>query len=552
MRSDNIKKGIHRTAQRGLLYATGVAQRQIDRPFIGIASSFTDLVPGHAGMRELERHIEKGIHSGGGQSFIFGVPAVCDGITMGHEGMRYSLPSRELIADCVETAANAHALDGLVLLTNCDKVTPGMLMAAVRMNIPCIVVTAGPMQDGYCENQQLTLIRGTFEAVGQYRAGKITEEQLAKMEMNACPGAGSCQGLYTANTMACLTEVMGMSLPECAASSAVSAKKRRIAFDSGFKIVELVKNNILPKSIITKDSIRNAIITDLALGGSTNSVLHLLAIANEAEIDVTLDDFAELAEKIPQIIKLDPSSTLTMTDFERAGGVPGALKNLIDANVGISEVKGVSELTPSQIAANAWVDTEVIRPVSAPVTSNAGLAILYGNIAPEGCAVKISGVDPDCLTFEGTAKVFSGEEAAMEAVDKDIVKAGDVVVIKDEGPKGGPGMREMLAVTALIMGKGLGKQVALITDGRFSGGTRGLCIGHISPESAAGGVIGVLKDGDRIKIDIPARKINVNLSDEEIEERKRQFKPAENKNLKGYLARYAKVVNSASKGAVCS
>lgn len=552
MRSDNIKKGIHRTAQRGLLYATGVAQRQIDRPFIGIASSFTDLVPGHAGMRELERHIEKGIHSGGGQSFIFGVPAVCDGITMGHEGMRYSLPSRELIADCVETAANAHALDGLVLLTNCDKVTPGMLMAAVRMNIPCIVVTAGPMQDGYCENQQLTLIRSTFEAVGQYKAGKITEEQLAKMEMNACPGAGSCQGLYTANTMACLTEVMGMSLPECAASSAVSAKKRRIAFDSGFKIVELVKNNILPKSIITKDSIRNAIITDLALGGSTNSVLHLLAIANEAEIDVTLDDFAELAEKIPQIIKLDPSSTLTMTDFERAGGVPGALKNLIDANVGISEVKGVSELTPSQIAANAWVDTEVIRPVSAPVTSNAGLAILYGNIAPEGCAVKISGVDPDCLTFEGTAKVFSGEEAAMEAVDKDIVKAGDVVVIKDEGPKGGPGMREMLAVTALIMGKGLGKQVALITDGRFSGGTRGLCIGHISPESAAGGVIGVLKDGDRIKIDIPARKINVNLSDEEIEERKRQFKPAENKNLKGYLARYAKVVNSASKGAVCS
>jgi dihydroxy-acid dehydratase len=552
MRSDNIKKGIHRTAQRGLLYATGVAQRQIDRPFIGIASSFTDLVPGHAGMRDLERHIEKGIHSAGGQSFIFGVPAVCDGITMGHEGMRYSLPSRELIADCVETVANAHALDGLVLLTNCDKVTPGMLMAAVRMNIPCIVVTAGPMQDGYCENQQLTLIRGTFEAVGQYRAGKITEEQLTKMELNACPGAGSCQGLYTANTMACLTEVIGMSLPECAASSAVSAKKRRIAFDSGFKIVELVQNNILPKSIITRESVRNAIITDLALGGSTNSVLHLLAIANEAGIDVTLDDFAELAEKIPQIIKLDPSSTLTMTDFERAGGVPGALKNLIDANVGISEVKGVSGLTPSQIAANAWVDTEVIRPVSAPVTSNAGLAILYGNIAPEGCAVKISGVDPDCLTFEGTAKVFSGEEAAMEAVDKDIVKAGDVIVIKDEGPKGGPGMREMLAVTSLIMGKGLGKQVALITDGRFSGGTRGLCIGHISPESAAGGVIGVLKDGDRIKIDIPARKINVNLSDEEIEERKRQFKPAENKNLKGYLARYAKVVNSASKGAVCS
>jgi len=339
MRSDNITEGLDRAAHRGLLYSLGMTKNQFAKPFIGIASSFSDLVPGHSGMRDLERYIEKGVHSAGGHSFIFGVPAVCDGIAMGHEGMRFSLPSRDLIADCVESVAQAHSLDGLVLLSNCDKITPGMLMAAARLNIPCIVVTAGPMLDGNCENKELTLIRGTFEAVGQVKAGNLTEETLELLEINACPGIGSCQGLYTANTMACLTEVMGMSLPGCATAAAVSAKKRRIAFDSGLKIIDLVKNNVLPLDIINKDSIRNAIIADLALGGSTNSILHLLAIAHEANVDISLQDFEELSKIVPQIIKLDPSSTLTMTDFENAGGVSGALKNLTARDIGIFSVR---------------------------------------------------------------------------------------------------------------------------------------------------------------------------------------------------------------------
>lgn len=550
MKSDKITQGLDRAAHRGLLYSLGMTKGQLKTPFIGIASSFSDLVPGHSGMRDLERFIEKGVHSAGGHSFIFGVPAVCDGIAMGHEGMRFSLPSRDLIADCVESVASAHSLDGLVLLSNCDKITPGMLMAASRLNIPCIVVTAGPMVDGKCENQTLTLIRGTFEAVGQVKAGKMTEEQLEKYELNSCPGVGSCQGLYTANTMACLTEVMGMSLPGCASAAAVSAKKRRIAFDSGMKIVELVEKQILPLDIITKESVSNAIIADLALGGSTNSVLHLLAIANEAGLDISLKDFESLSYKIPQIIKLDPSSTLTMTDFENAGGISGTLKNLTHKEIGITDTKTLSGLTIKEIAEKAWVDTEVIRTVENPVTSNPGLAVLYGNIAPEGAVIKISGVDAECLKFEGTARIFNSEDETMEAINSDIIKSGDVIVIRYEGPKGGPGMREMLAPTSSIVGKGLGKSVALITDGRFSGGTRGLCIGHVAPEAAAGGAIAYLKDGDKIKIDILARELNVDISDEELEKRKQEIKLLPQKITKGYLSRYSKTVSSASKGAI--
>ncbi|HBG49484.1 MAG TPA: dihydroxy-acid dehydratase [Cyanobacteria bacterium UBA9971] len=550
MKSDKITEGLDRAAHRGLLYSLGLTKKQLKAPFIGIASSFSDLVPGHSGMRDLERFIEKGVHSAGGHSFIFGVPAICDGIAMGHEGMRFSLPSRDLIADCVESVASAHSLDGLVLLSNCDKITPGMLMAAARLNIPCIVVTAGPMMDGKCENQTLTLIRGTFEAVGQVKAGKITEEELEKYEINSCPGIGSCQGLYTANTMACLTEVMGMSLPGCASALAVSAKKRRIAFDSGFRIVELVKEKILPLDIITKDSVRNAIIADLALGGSTNSILHLLAIANEAGLDISLKDFEDLSSKIPQIIKLDPSSNVTMTDFDNAGGISGALKNLIQKDIGISNTKTLSGFTIKEIAENAWVDTEVIRPVDNPITSNPGLAVLYGNIVPEGAVIKISGVDPECLKFEGTARIFNSEDDVMAAINTDVVQSGDVVVIRYEGPKGGPGMREMLAPTSSIVGKGLGKSVALITDGRFSGGTRGLCIGHIAPEAAAGGAIAYLKDGDKIKIDILARELNVDISDEELAKRKQEIQLLPQKITKGYLSRYSKTVTSASKGAI--
>jgi len=547
VRSDRIKKGIDRAPHRGLLYSVGLTQNQLEKPFIGIASSFSDLVPGHAGMRDLERMIEKGVHTGGGHSFIFGIPAVCDGIAMGHEGMKYSLPSRDLIADSVESVASAHALDGLVLLTNCDKITPGMLMAASRLDIPCIVVSAGPMLEGFCEGMELSLIRGTFEAVGQYKAGKISDEQLQKMEMNSCPGVGSCQGLYTANTMACLTEVMGMSLPGCATAAAVSAKKRRIAFDSGVRIVELVREEVLPSSIITRDSIRNAIVADLALGGSTNSVLHLLAIAQEAGVDITLKDFEELSFKVPQIIKLDPSSTLTMTDFDKAGGIQGALKNLKSLLV---DTKGVSGQSLYSTAGDAWVNTEIIRTLGNPMTSNPGLAVLHGNLALDGAVVKVSGVDQECFKFQGTAKTFNSEEETMEAINSDQIKAGDVVVIRYEGPKGGPGMREMLSPTSTIVGRGLGKQVALITDGRFSGGTRGLCIGHIAPEAAVGGLIGLVQNGDQINIDIEKRVIELLVTEDELNRRRESWSKMPAKVTKGYLARYSRTVSSADKGAV--
>ena len=550
MRSDSVKKGIHKAPHRSLLYAAGVSKEGLKRPFIGIASSFSDLVPGHAGMRDLERQIEKGIHSGGGQAFIFGVPAVCDGIAMGHCGMKYSLPSRDLIADCIETVAQAHQLDGLVLLTNCDKITPGMLIAALRLNIPCIVVTAGPMMDGCSKNEVLTMIRGSFEAIGKLSAGKITKERLHEMEEECCPSAGSCQGLYTANTMACLTEVMGMSLPFCATASAVSAKKKQIAFESGMKVVELVNQDIKPSDIITRDALRNAIVTDLALGGSTNSILHLLAIANSGGIKITLDDFDELSYKIPQIIKLDPSALPTMTDLHNAGGIPAVLKTLYGKTPEFKDTKGVSGLKISEIAQHAWADNSIIHTLDNPITSNPGLGILKGNLAKDGAVIKISGVDPSALTFEGTAKVFNSEEETMDAIDKDLIKEGDVVVICYEGPKGGPGMREMLAPTSMLVGKGLGAKVALITDGRFSGGTRGLCVGHICPEAAMGGIIGLIKNGDKIKIDIPERSIELLVSDEELEQRRKNFVAPEPKEVSGYLAKYAKIVQSANSGAV--
>ena len=550
MRSDILKEGIEHAPHRALLYAGGLSDKNIKKPFIGIASSFSDLVPGHAGMRDLERQIEKGIHSNGGQSFIFGVPAVCDGLAMGHCGMRYSLPSRDLIADCVETVANAHQLDGLVLLTNCDKITPGMLIAALRLNIPSIIVTAGPSLEGHCKGETLTFIRGSSEAVGRYRIGEITKEKLCEMEHYACPTIGSCQGLYTANTLACLTEVMGMSLVGCATAAAVSSKKRRLAFESGLAICDLIKNNILPKDIVTIDSIRNAIIVDLALGGSTNSILHLLAIAQSADIPLSLDDFEELSYKIPQIIKLDPSSTLTMTDLDNAGGISGVFKTIWGNCPEMKDTKNLIGLKVSEIAKNAWVDNNVMKPFDNPITSNPGLAILHGNLAPDGAVVKISGVDKDVFEFAGTAKVYNHEEDAMKAIVDDEVVAGDVVVIRYEGPKGGPGMREMLAPTSLLVGKGLGKKCALITDGRFSGGTRGLCIGHICPEASLGGVIGLIENGDKIEIDINKRTINLCVSDEELEKRKQNFKPYQNEVPKGYLSKYQRNVSQANKGAI--
>lgn len=550
MKSDAIKKGIAHAPHRALLYAGGLSDKNIDRPFIGIASSFSDLVPGHIGMRDLERQIEKGIHSNGGQAYIFGTPAICDGISMGHSGMRYSLPSRDLIADCVEAVAGAHQLDGLVLLTNCDKITPGMIMGALRLNIPTVVVTAGPSLDGFCKGEKLTFIRGSSEAVGRFRAGEFDEARLTEMEHYACPTMGACQGLYTANTLACLTEVMGLSLEGCATASAVSSKKRRIAFDSGFLAVDLVKNNVCPKDIITKDSMRNAIVMDLALGGSTNSILHLLAIANTAGIDLTLNDFEELSFKIPQLIKLDPSATLTMTDFDMAGGISGALKTIWGNTPELKNTINVEGKTVEDRAKGAWVNNDVIKPFNNPITKNPGLAILHGNLAESGAVVKISGVAEECFEFEGTARCYDREEDAMKGIEDDIVKAGDVVVIRYEGPKGGPGMREMLAPTSLLVGKGLGKKCALITDGRFSGGTRGLCIGHISPEAVDCGIIGLIKDGDKIKIDINKRTIDLLVSENELNERRKNFTPKTKEVEKGFLTKYAKTVSGADKGAI--
>lgn len=550
MKSDEIKKGIARAPHRGLLYAAGVSKEGMKRPFIGIASSFSDLVPGHAGMRDLERQIEKGIHSGGGQAFIFGTPAICDGIAMGHSGMKYSLPSRDLIADCVESVAAAHQLDGLVLLSNCDKITPGMILAALRLNIPTIMVTAGPMLDGCSKGEKLTMIKGSFEAIGKFRAGEITEERLHEMEEASCPSAGSCQGLYTANTMACLTEVMGLSLPYCATAAAVSALKKRIAFESGMAVMESIKKNILPRDLITRDSIRNAIIMDLALGGSTNSVLHLLAIANQAEVDISLKDFEELSFKIPQIIKLDPSASATMTDLNNAGAIPGAIKTIYGKTPEFKNTKNVLGTSIKEIAQKAWVDEDVVKPFDKPITSNPGLGILKGNLAPDGAVIKVSGVDESVFEFEGTANPYNSEEEAMKAIEDNKVKAGDVVIIRYEGPKGGPGMREMLAPTSLLVGKGLGKSVALITDGRFSGGTRGLCIGHICPEAAVGGPLALVKKGDKIKIDINKRSIELFVDEKELETRKSELKPFESKEKSGYLSRYSKTVQSASLGAI--
>ena len=550
MRSDSIKKGIARTPHRSLLMASGVSKKNINSPYIGIASSFTDLVPGHIGMRDLERQIEKGIHSGGGQAFIFGVPAVCDGIAMGHEGMRYSLPSRDLIADCIETMANAHQLDGVVLLSNCDKITPAMLIAAARLNIPSIVVTAGPMLDGESKCEKLTMIRGSFEAVGKYRDGIINEERLLELEEASCPSAGSCQGLYTANTMACLTEVLGMSLPFCATASAVSSHKRRIAFESGIQIVELVKKDKKPLDILTRKNLRNAIIADLAMGGSTNSFLHILAISNAAGINVSLDDFEELSHKIHQILKLEPSSDYTMKDFYQAGGVNGLLKILLRDIDEFEDVEGVTLHKTSDLVKEAYVDNKVIHKYSEPFTTKPGLGILRGNLAPEGSVIKISAVDESCYEFKGKAKCFDSEEDAMKALENKKIQEGDVVVIRYEGPKGGPGMREMLAPTSLLVGLGLGTKAALITDGRFSGGTRGICVGHICPEAQDGGIIALIKDGDIIEIDINKRSLELKVSNEELEARRKEFKPKENKIKSGYLSKYAKIVQDASHGAI--
>jgi dihydroxy-acid dehydratase len=548
VRSAKIKKGLERVPHRALLYATGIPRTEMNKPFIGVATSFTDIIPGHIGMRDLERFIEKGVHTGGGYPFFFGIPGICDGIAMGHSGMHYSLPSRELIADMVETVAQAHQLDGLVLLTNCDKITPGMLMAAARINIPSIVVTAGPMLSGHYKGRRLNLTSDTFEAVGKYKRGLIKDDELAALEVCACPGAGSCQGMYTANTMACVTEALGMSLPKCATELAISANKRRIAFESGRRAVDLVRKNITPRKIMTKKAFENAIMVDLALGGSTNTALHIPAMAHEAGIALPLETFDVIGRKTPHIANMIPGGQHYMEDLDHAGGIPAVLKRLrkgLHNNITVSG-KRIHEIADSAVI----FDEDVIRPVNRAYHPQGGIAVLRGNIAPDGAVVKQTAVSKAMMRFEGTAKVYDSEDAGMKAILAGEIRSGDVVVIRYEGPKGGPGMREMLSPTATIAGMGLSESVALITDGRFSGGTRGPCIGHISPEAMEGGPIAVIRNGDRIRIDIAKRTVELLVPRGEVEKRLATWKAPKPKITKGYLSRYARMVSSAGNGAV--
>jgi dihydroxy-acid dehydratase len=548
MRSDKIKRGVERAGNRALLYATGLTQSDLAKPFIGICTSFTDLIPGHIGMRRLERFIERGVCAGGGVPFIFGVPGICDGIAMGHSGMKYSLPSRELIADMVETIMKAHSLDGLVCLTNCDKITPGMLMAIARLNVPAIVVTAGPMLSGRYGGRRLSLVKDTFEAVGRYKKGEISQQELNCLEMEACPGFGACQGLYTANSMACIVEAMGMSLPGCATALAVSAKKDRISYESGQVIVNLARRNIFPRTIMRKEAIENAIIVDMAMGGSSNTVLHLKAIANELGIDLPLKEFDRISCQTPHIVDLLPSGEYFMEDLDVAGGIPAVLKRLQQR---LRDVDTVSGKKISKIAReNEIYDNNVIRPLNNPYHKEGGMAILYGNLAPDGAVVKQSAVNKKMLNFKGKARVFDSEESAMQAIMNGRIHKGEVIVIRYEGPKGGPGMREMLSPTSSIVGMGLSNDVALITDGRFSGGTKGPCIGHISPEAAIGGPLAAVKEGDTISIDIPKRKLELRLSEREIKNRLSKWAPPKPSINEGYLQRYAETVTQASEGAV--
>ncbi len=546
MRSDTVKDGLDRTPHRALLKAVGVTDSDMGKPFIGVANAWNDIVPGHKHLRGLADRIKQGIREAGGVPFEFGVIGICDGIAMGHEGMFYSLPSREVIADSIELMVESHRFDGIVMLGTCDKIVPGMLMAALRINIPCIVVTGGPMEPGRLDGKDLTLI-SSFEGVGSVRAGRMTGAELKRVEDACCPGCGSCQGLYTANTMACMTEALGLSLTGCATAHAVSASKERIALESGRRVVELVRKDMKPLDIVSRQSILNAIRVDQAIGGSTNTVLHLMAIAMEGGIALELDDFDRISGETPHICNMGPAGPYTMKDLDEAGGIPAVMGRLADTLHDAPTVSGNSLL---EIARSAKVlNPEVIRPLGSPVHRTGGITVMYGNLAPGGAVVKSGAVSESMLKFRGSARVFDSEDDCNRAIRERRIKPGDVVVVRYVGPRGGPGMPEMLGPTSAIAGMGLSESVALITDGRFSGGTRGPCIGHVTPEAVDGGMIGLLKDGDAISIDIPGKRVDVDLSPLEIEERRKSFVPRK-KELKGYLARYARNVASASMGSI--
>ncbi|MCD6493778.1 MAG: dihydroxy-acid dehydratase [Archaeoglobaceae archaeon] len=545
MRSDEVKKGIERTAHRALLKALGITDEEMNKPFIGVANAYNTIVPGHMMLDKVTQAVKEGIYSAGGVPFEFGVIGICDGIAMGHEGMRFALPSREIIADSIEAMVEAHKFDGLVVVGACDKIIPGMLMAVLRLNIPAIVVTGGPMLAEKVKDQVVT-IKTAFEAAGMYKAGELDDAGLKLYEDYCAPYCGSCQGLYTANTMQILTETLGLSMPYCSTSPCGSSRKLRIAKESGKRVVELVKNDIKPRDFVNEESFKNAITMDMLIGGSTNTVLHLPAIAIEMGIKLDLDLFDEISKKTPHLVAIDPASSYTIADLDESGGVPMLIKKAIDL---FSNEMTVSGFKLHEIAEKAFVrGKDIINDVDNPIHKEGGIAILKGNLAERGAVIKAAAVEENMMRFEGTAKVYDSEQEALKAILDGKIEEGDVVVIRYMGPKGAPGMPEMLLPTAAIAGMGL-ERVALITDGRFSGATHGPCIGHVAPEAAVGGNIALVKEGDIISIDIPARKVEVKLDDEELKERREKWKPKEVK-LTGYLAKYAKLVSGADEGAI--
>ncbi|MDM7203057.1 MAG: dihydroxy-acid dehydratase [Thermodesulfobacteriaceae bacterium] len=549
MKSDRIKKGIERAPHRSLLKALGLSEDELRAPFIGIANSFNEIIPGHIHLREIVSAVKAGIRQAGGVPIEFGVIGVCDGIAMNHEGMKYSLVSRDLIADSIEIMAKAHAFDGLVLVASCDKIVPGMLMSAFRLNLPAILIAGGPMLTGEFKGKKVNLI-SLFEAIGKVKKGEMSEGELGEMESCACPTCGSCAGMFTANSMNCLTEALGLALPGNGTIPAVFAERIRLAKETGKAIVNLVKKGLTPKKLINLASFRNAIAVDMALGCSTNTILHLMAIAKEAEIPLSLQVFDEISRKTPLLAKLIPAGPHSVAELHMAGGIPAVMKELSKLGLIDTTCKTISGKSIGDIIVNAFnANPEVLRPVENPYSPEGGIAILYGNLAPEGAVVKTSAVVPEMLRHIGPARTFNSEEEAYAAILGNKIKPGDVVVIRYEGPKGGPGMREMLSPTSAIIGMGLGDKVALLTDGRFSGGTQGACIGHVSPEAQEGGPIALVEEGDLIEIDIPQRRIELKVSKEELERRRKKWKPLR-KKLSGVLKKYFQLVKSSSMGAI--
>ncbi|MBA4422606.1 MAG: dihydroxy-acid dehydratase [Syntrophus sp. (in: bacteria)] len=548
MRSDIMKKGLERAPHRSLFKALGLTDREIEQPMIGIANSANEIIPGHLHLHQISEAVKAGIRMAGGTPVEFFTIGVCDGIVMGHEGMKYSLSSRELIADSVESMVMAHPFDGLVLIPNCDKIVPGMLMAAARLNIPTIVISGGPMLAGEFQGKKIDLIK-VFEYVGKARVGEMTMDELREAEGCACPGVGSCAGMFTANSMNCLTEVLGMGLPGNGTIPAVWAERIRLAKEAGMQVMELVAKNLRPSDILTLKAFENALSVDLAFGGSTNTSLHLPAIAKEAGVPLTLETFNTFSDKTPHLCFMSPGGPHHLEDLHRAGGIHALMQELSRGGMIHKDAMTVTGKTVGEnLAKRKVLDPEVIRPLKNPYHKTGGLTVLFGNLAPEGAVVKSSAVDDTMLRHTGPARVFEAEEPAMQAIMDGKIHKGDVVVIRYEGPKGGPGMREMLSPTSAIVGIGRDRDVALLTDGRFSGGSRGAAIGHISPEAAEGGPIAAVQEGDRIEIDIPAKKLNILISDDELKARLARWKPVK-RELKGYLKRYAQLVRSAHTGA---